>query len=167
MSYTLILALVISFMTSAHPRRDHERLADANAAYLADNPPLFDHDYDRRKSASLLVAIQYRESTLDNDAIGDNGHSFCAGQIHDSSGGSLSLVIDPHACVSRMGEMIRISFRACRDLPATSRLALYARGRCDSKEGQRISRDRFALAARIESGARYPVVAVTDAEASR
>lgn len=40
-------------------------------------------------------------------------------------------------------ERIRESVRACRHLPLEERLAIYARGRCDSDEGRRLSRERW------------------------
>jgi hypothetical protein len=40
-------------------------------------------------------------------------------------------------------ERIRESVRACRHLPAPERLAVYARGRCNSDEGRRLSRERW------------------------
>jgi len=53
-------------------------------------------------------------------------------------------------CVSLAGdarvalERIRESVRACAHLPAPERLAVYARGRCSSVEGRRLSRVRWA-----------------------
>lgn len=40
-------------------------------------------------------------------------------------------------------ERIRESRRACWRLPKQEQLALYARGRCDSEEGRKLSRHRF------------------------
>ncbi len=53
-------------------------------------------------------------------------------------------------CVSLEGdarvalERIAESVAACRDLPEEERLAVYARGRCSSSEGRRLSRVRWA-----------------------
>lgn len=47
--------------------------------------------------------------------------------------------------------MIRESFKACANLPADERLALYARGNCEGDEGRTISRSRFALAGKIRA----------------
>lgn len=52
----------------------------------------------------------------------------------------VSLVDDARIALER----IRESVRACWRLPAAERLAVYARGRCDSREGRRLSRVRFA-----------------------
>lgn len=40
-------------------------------------------------------------------------------------------------------ERIRESRAACRHLPTEEQLALYARGRCDSEEGRKLSRTRW------------------------
>lgn len=40
-------------------------------------------------------------------------------------------------------ERLRESVRACRHLPPPERLAIYTRGRCDSVEGRRLSRNRW------------------------
>ena len=53
-------------------------------------------------------------------------------------------------CVSLEGDArialarIRESVSACRHLPKEARLAIYARGRCSSAEGQRLSKVRYA-----------------------
>jgi hypothetical protein len=53
-------------------------------------------------------------------------------------------------CISLEGDArvaltrIRESVRACRHLPEDERLAVYARGRCSSVEGRRLSRVRWA-----------------------
>ena len=39
---------------------------------------------------------------------------------------------------------VRRSVAACRHLPAPERLAVFARGRCDSEEGRRLSRHRWS-----------------------
>lgn len=55
-------------------------------------------------------------------------------------------------CVSLEGDArialarIRESLSACRSLPPAERLALYARGRCSSSEGRRLSRVRWVSA---------------------
>ncbi len=51
-----------------------------------------------------------------------------------------SLESDARVALAR----IRESVRACMHLPEDERLAVYARGRCSSVEGRRLSRVRFA-----------------------
>lgn len=59
-------------------------------------------------------------------------------------------------CVSLAGDArlalarIRESRSACRHLPTEERLAIYARGRCDSDEGRRLSRIRWPSARALE-----------------
>ncbi len=142
----LVVLFILAAMNSLAPGRDHTELGGAIARVVLDGKPLFAGDETRIRSAAFLIAVAMRESSLKNDAVGDNGHSVCAMQIYD---GPRSYLTDADACVRRGVEMIRESFAACRSLPIEERLALYARGKCDSAEGRRLSRDRFALAARI------------------
>jgi hypothetical protein len=138
-SFVLAAALVLA------PGRDHGVLANAIAARVEAEPPLFAGDADRHRTAAYLVAISFRESSLTLGAVGDHGRSFCAFQIHDSSGGSPALLTDADACVRAAFAMLRTSMRVCPAFP----LAWYAEGPagCSSVRAQRISRDRLALAA--------------------
>ena len=52
----------------------------------------------------------------------------------------ISLESDARVALAR----IRESVSACRSLPVEERLAVYARGRCHSVEGRRLSRVRYA-----------------------
>ncbi len=128
------------------PGRDHTVLADAIAARVDAELPLFADDTDRRRTAALLVAVAWRESSLRLDAVGDQGRSVCAFQI---LGGARSLLTDADACVGTGMRMLRASLATCRHVRVEARLAGYARGNCTSAEGQRLSRDRFALAQRL------------------
>lgn len=142
-------------------RGEHWELASANEWALVNAPALFDHDNDRSQSASLILSIEDRESTLTPNAVGDCpgmrpgskectrelATSFCAMQINGPAARGLER--NARECVRRGIEMVRSSFVACRDLPANERLALYARGSCESDVGRRISRDRFRHAADI------------------
>jgi hypothetical protein len=98
--------------------------------------------------AALVTAIAFRESSFDNSAVGDSGRSFCAMQIHSSSGGSQDLLENPEHCVSRGLAILRQSVRVDRAHP----VAFYARGpRWQSDTAQRLSNDRVALAKRLLS----------------
>ena len=92
-----------------------------------------------------MVAVAFRESTFVADALGDKGDSFCAFQIHRSSGGSPALLEDVDACVSAGLSLLRQSIRVCPSYP----IAWYASGPlgCGNARAQRISRDRMNLAA--------------------
>jgi len=132
-----LFAVVLVWMHALAPGRDVDALAWAVASVA-----------ESREEAALITAIAYRESSLDNSAIGDHGRSVCALQILN---GSRSLLLDVGACVRRGTLMLRESRRACASLPPSERMAVFARGKCSSVEGRRLSRDRFALALRLLS----------------
>lgn len=137
------LAWILAAMALLAPGRDHTELATAIAERVDADRPLFKDDDDRHRTAALLVAVAFRESSLRLDAVGDHGRSFCAFQIHVSSGGTRDLLTDADACVGHAVEMIRQSIRIDPSHP----LAFYARGpRWRSAEARRISDDRVALA---------------------
>lgn len=137
-----LVAFVMTAMASLAPGGDHFVLASAIADEVEAAAPLFADDADRRRTAALVVAVAYRESTFRADAVGDRGRSVCAMQIY---GGEAELLEDPARCVRRGLEMLRASVRIDRENP----VAFYARGpRYTSDHARRISRDRMALARR-------------------
>ncbi|MBX3199071.1 MAG: hypothetical protein KF850_26210 [Labilithrix sp.] len=140
-----VLPFVLAAMTQLAPGRDHSELGGAIARAVDSNKPLFAKDDDRRRTASLLVAVAFRESTFIADAVGDKGKSFCAFQIHRSAGGTPALLTDADACVQSGLTMLRTSLRVCPSYP----VAWYASGPigCTNTRAQRISRDRMNLAA--------------------
>jgi hypothetical protein len=98
---------------------------------------------ESREEAALITAVAFRESGLDNAAVGDHGRSVCAMQIHN---GAHSLLDDTGACVRRGTLMLRES----RRVDPANPVAQYARGpRWQTLEAQRISRDRVALSRRL------------------
>ena len=143
----LIVLFVMAACVSLAPGRDHTELGGAIARAVLDEPALFRNDESKLKTASLLVAVAYRESSLKLDAVGDHGRSFCAYQIHESSGGTKALLTDADACVRKGLSMLRESMRICPAHP----IAFYASGPggCDNARAQRISRDRMAIAAKL------------------
>jgi len=142
-----VFFFVFYSMVALAPGRDHAELATAITARALAEPPLFRGDDDRRKTASYLVAVAFREGSLRLDAVGDHGKSFCTYQIHSSSGGTEALTTDADACVGKAFAMLRESARMCPEHP----LAFYASGpgACSNKRAQRISRDRLGLASRL------------------
>lgn len=140
-----VLPFVLAAMTQLAPGRDHSELGSAIARAVDADKPLFKNDADRRRTAALLVAVAFRESTFHTQAVGDHGRSFCAFQIHRSSGGSKALLEDVDACVRSAFTMLRTSLRVCPASP----IAWYAAGPngCKSERAQKISRDRMNLAA--------------------
>lgn len=142
---TSTIEWILAAMLTLAPNRDHAALAEAITNVVEAERPLFADDDDKRKTAALLVAVAFRESSLRADAVGDHGRSFCALQIHRSSGGSAALLEDAEACAFKGLELLRESLRVCPAHP----VAWYAEGgtqSCSSPRAQRISRDRMALA---------------------
>lgn len=138
------LEFVLAAMTLLAPGRDHTTLGEAIAKVVDAEQPLFHKDEDHKRTAALVVAVAFRESTLIANVVGDHGRSFCAMQIHQSSGGSPALLESPEACVRAGVVMLRMSLRTCAAHP----IAWYAAGPigCTNERAQRISRDRMALA---------------------
>jgi hypothetical protein len=155
---TPLLAWVLAACEALAPGRSHEQLAGAIASRVESEAPLFKADEDKKKTASFLVAIAFRESSLKWDVTGDmhagKPTSFCAYQIHLPYGAKTpegwtgqDLIEDPNKCVTTAMRMLRESFRSCPAHP----LAWYAEGPrgCESERAQRISRDRMAIAQRL------------------
>lgn len=127
-----LFAIVLIWMHMLAPGRNVDALAWAVAVNARDI-----------EEAARITAVAFRESSLRNDAIGDNGHAVCAMQIYD---GPPTLLENPIACVTRGTSMLRTSAR----VDAVNPIAWYARGpRWRSDEAQRISRDRMVIAARL------------------
>jgi len=151
-----LLAFVLTAMTSLAPGRDHFDLAQAITSEVEAGAPLFDRDEDRTRTASLVVAVAFRESTFRNDAIGDNNRSVCSMQIF---GGSRDLLTDPAKCIRTGLAMLRTSVRIDRLNP----IAFYARGpRFTSETAKRISRDRMALADRVRTATLRVLTAIAE-----
>lgn len=147
-----LLEFTLAAMLSLAPGRDHSRLGNAIAREVSRVDALFADDADRRRTASLVIAVAFRESSFIHDAVGDKGQSFCAMQIHRSSGGTPELLEDTDACIRTAMTLLRTSIRVCRPHP----IAWYASGPsgCTNERAQRISRDRMALARSLFLGTR-------------
>lgn len=157
-----VIACIFAISRVAPSRENVQALAASIAKVAGEERPLFADDEDRKKTAALLVAVSYRESTWTPGIIGDctkdkagkipvdckvdstYPHSFCAFQIHDTSGGGPELLTDIDACVRKGIAMLRTSMTVCRAHP----IAWYAEGPkgCTSERAQRISKDRMTLA---------------------
>ncbi len=137
-----VLFLVWIAMSVLAPERDHTLTAAAVTRVVLEEPPLFKNDESRLRTASLIVAIAFRESSFRNDAASrTNDH--CLMQINRRP----DLAKDVDACLHVAFTMLRESFRACPE----HLIAFYAEGPkgCESARAQRISRDRLGLARRI------------------
>lgn len=137
-----MLEIVIAWMLLLAPGRDHSALAGAIASAVEEADPLFVDDADKRKTASLVTAVAFRESSFRNDVVSKTG-DHCALQVH----GRPELGKDAAACVRVGLAMLRESMRVCPAHP----LAFYAEGPrgCTSERAQRISRDRLWLARKL------------------
>lgn len=138
----VLLFTILGWMSSLAPGRDHIEAATAIATVAIEQRALFADDTDRFRTASLLTAIAFRESSLRNDVTSKTGDS-CMMQVNRRP----DLASDPTECVRVAVTMLRESMRMCPDHP----LSLYAEGPrgCTSSRAQRISRDRMALASRL------------------
>lgn len=148
--------------TVAERSARYESIASDVIAVVFDpaEAPLFAGDDGRAKTAATVLGLTRYESDwhldVDNGVTrGDHKRSWCIGQVLlDADGVAKTpegwtgpdLVADRKKCVRVVLRMARESFRACRALPVEERLALYARGSCDSVEGQKLSRTRMRLA---------------------
>lgn len=132
---------VLSAMMLLAPGRAAETLqpvADAIADEALAAPPLFAGDDARDRTAALLVAVAFRESSFDPFAVSKTGdHGLMQANRRPD------LVGDAAGSVALGLVMLRESFRMCRDP-----IAFYAEGPrgCESDRARRISRDRIALA---------------------
>lgn len=138
-----ILFFILAAMASLAPSRDHTINGTAIAEVVLSERPLFKGDDGRRKTAALVVAIAFRESSFRND-IKSRTDDSCMMQINRRP----ELALDVVACVRVAMVMLRESMRMCPDYP----IAFYASGpgACENVRAQRISRDRMALAQRLE-----------------
>jgi hypothetical protein len=145
---TLLFAVWLWCATLA-PTRSHIEMATAITAAALEAPPLFRDDPERIRTAALMVAVAFRESSLRNDAIGDHGRALCAFQLWDTP---RSVLTDPEQCARIALARLRESIHACG---AGNELGIYAAGPrgCVSEHAKRISADRMHIAKKLAKGA--------------
>lgn len=103
---------------------------------------------DDEHEQDLLASIARWESSYRQD-VGECRRKGPQGELGAWQNLARSQAERARLCVSYEGdarlalERIRESVTACHGLPEPERLAVYARGRCDSREGQRLSRVRW------------------------
>ncbi|MEK0430309.1 MAG: hypothetical protein RL139_113 [Gemmatimonadota bacterium] len=138
----LVVLFVLAAMNSLAPGRDHLANAGAIASVVLEERPLFRDDESKLRTAALVVAIAFRESSFRNDVTSRTG-DYCLLQVNRRP----ELAADPVACVRVGMAMLRESMRICPAHP----VAFYASGPggCDNARAQRISRDRMAIAAKL------------------
>lgn len=144
--FSLRFAARLMASTLAPLTNERAELADAIADVVYEDER-YETEEVKLHAVAVRVAVAHREGSLLTSAIGDNGHSYCAFQIHDSSGGTRALTEDAHRCAAAGHTMLRASFRVCPAHP----VAWYAEGPggCNSARAQRISADRMTLAKKV------------------
>jgi len=107
-------------------------------------------------SADLLVAIAVSESGGHNDKVSAT-QDYCAFQIHLPGATKTAegytapdLQADVTKCTAVAVRMVSQSLAACHAKPLKHRLAVYARGKCESDSGRRLSAYKFYLAGVIK-----------------
>jgi hypothetical protein len=131
---------------------------DAIAVALSE-PPIYSGARGRERTVALMLAVAMHESALrldvdDGTTRGDDGRSWCLGQINIGAGtvdgwSGPDLVADRRKCFTVMHRMLRQSLSACRALPVAERLSSYTAGTCTSAGGRKASRIRMATADRF------------------
>jgi hypothetical protein len=143
-----MIRIILAVMLWLAPGRDHAALASAIEAETGS------------RMLPLVLSVAFNESGFRADVAGDcpgikagdacpreRGKSFCAMQLNGER--YRYTLDDPRACIREGVKALEVSLSVCREHPPNDRLAYYARGSCESEEGQRISRHRFALARKI------------------
>ena len=151
-----ILALLVLAAPPDASREDFDAIAQA-IDVAAHESPLYVTDEREdgvARTVVELVAVATRESHLRPDAIGSDyaGFSYGLFQLHETNFLRLHLTwreaIAPLAGTRAALVLLAESHRVCRGRPIEEQLSEYAsgRGRCDTPEGLRDSRNRMALA---------------------
>ncbi len=101
-----------------------------------------------RTEQDLLASIARHESlferaVVDCETFGVAGDRGAWQVVPLSLAEGLALCVSYEQDARIALDRARQSVRACRHLPPPERLAVYARGRCDSVEGRRLSRVRW------------------------
>jgi hypothetical protein len=140
----------IASETRQERRERYEAIASALAVVTHTEKPIYLGKQARWASAALVLAITRHESRWDRDvdlglSRGDNGASWCLGQINLGPRGRINgwsgqdLVEDRERCLRVTFQLARRSFGMCKRLLVAERLAAYASGSCD--RGRKVSRD--------------------------
>jgi hypothetical protein len=138
---TWILGLLVVLQPNAPWKATYEQTAKAIAQVVEEEPPLFEGDMGKYKSAALMSSLAWFESTLNPSATGDHGVSHGLFQVQGH--GDLR---DPLDAARASYAMVRQSFRICKARPIEERLAWYAAGGYDctvqSEDAVKKSRNR-------------------------
>jgi hypothetical protein len=125
-----ILSLMIALQPQAPWRDTYPTTASAIDQAVQEQPSLFPDDADgREKTAAILVALAWFESTFKPNAVAAQGR--LRGLYQIGGKGDLS---DPLRASRVALELIRESFRLCHSRPVGDRLAVYAAGGTSCKD---------------------------------
>ncbi len=102
-------------------------------AEASEADPLYAGPHGVERTAAVLVSLSWFESRFDPEAVGDNGHSVCLGQVGTSNLKELGvtkaeMLGDRSVCLRSMLRMMRRSFAVCRGRPMPQSLGWYASG---------------------------------------
>lgn len=126
---TWILSLMSILQPEAPWIDTYPATASAIDKAVQEQPPLFEGDPDgRAKTAAILVALAWAESTFKPNATGRGG---VRGLFQVGGHGDMS---DPVKASRVALELVRESFRVCKARPVGERLAVYAAGGTSCKE---------------------------------
>jgi hypothetical protein len=137
-----ILSLMIALQPEAPWSGTYPETAKAIDEAVQEQPSLFTDDAEgRAKTAGILVALAWAESTFKPNAVGA-GH--VRGLFQIGGHGDLS---DPHKAARVALELVRESFRICKARPVEERLAVYAAGgtSCKDPPAEALRKSRFRV----------------------
>ena len=96
----------------------------------------------KEESVALMSAVAFRESKFNTRMVGDHGSSMGAFQ---SLGAPKKILGKPEEQAQLAWTQIEYSVSRCKSHP----IAIYARGKCSSPSGRRLSNDRMHIAKTI------------------
>lgn len=133
-------AWVLAAMAFLQPHANHDALARATTSAIEAEPALWADDESKMRTASLVVAVEFRESSFRNEVISKTNDA-CAMQIN----GKPELAKDAVACVRTGIRMLRDALSKCSGI----QLYVGAPKGCRDERATRISNDRLALAGKL------------------
>lgn len=139
-----ILSLMIALQPEAPWRDTYEATASAIDEAVHAQPSLFTDDEEgRAKTAAVLVALAWAESTFKPNAVGRGG---VRGLFQIAARGGRE-AFDPRRASEMALELARESFRLCAGRPVGERLAVYAAGgsSCKSPPGAALAKSRYRV----------------------
>lgn len=141
MIHYLLVALSLSWLPSRGDADVRARL-DVAVSILATDATAHEARILMRVAA---LESGFRQDVADCRVTGDGGRAVGPWQHLTRSAAERAEVCSDLGVAARVALVdVRRSVAACRHLPAAERLAVYARGRCSSVEGRRLSRERWA-----------------------